>query len=38
MKIVKIINSKMFHGNKSANGYHYYAMYYDRKSKKYNAI
>lgn len=40
MKIVKIRNKHMFECNnpKYADGVHYYAMYWNKKSHKYNAI
>lgn len=37
MKIVKVKNRLMFRGNKP-NGIHYYAFYWNKKYKKYNAI
>ena len=37
MKIVLIKNRKMFHGD-NPNSSHYYAMFWNKKYKKYNAI
>lgn len=37
MRLVKIKNKYLFNSNKP-NGYHYYATYYDRKNKRYNAV
>ncbi len=37
MKIVKVKNRLMFRGN-NPNGTHYYAFYWNKKYKKYNAI
>ena len=37
MKIVKVRNNLMFHGN-NPNGIHYYAFFWNRKYRKYNAI
>lgn len=37
MRIAKIKNSYMFNGA-SPNGTHHYAVFYDRKNKRYNAV
>lgn len=38
MKIVKFQNKYMMKQAKNPNGFHYYAVFWNRKSKKYNAI
>lgn len=38
MKIIKIRNSKIMKNARNPNGYHFYALFWNRKFKRYNAI
>ena len=38
MKIIRYKNKYMMKNSKDPNNYHYYAVFWNRKSKKYNAI